>query len=366
MGKSWNYPGTCRNLSQDETDRRIEAGEASTVRLKVREGLIEFDDIVHGAMQFSSEVISDPILLRTDGSPTYNFAVVVDDSLMEISHVIRGDDHLPNTPKQVLIYEAFNHPAPAFAHLSTILGPDQARLSKRHGATSAADFREMGYLPEALVNYIALLGWSPGASGSELLSIDRLIGAFRLDRVNKNPAVFDVGKLKFMNRQYLKNSPKIAELVEAVLRDAEKLPDRGQKEWVDVVSDTLLGSIDVITELPKAVDALLVFPFEDAEVLSDVTDDDEMMKLIRLFAEELDSDSQLTVEHFKRIVTKLKQTTGRKGRDLFHPLRVALTARPSGPALDKLIPLVETAAEVGISGILGCRARVKAFIGRYG
>ena len=365
-GTSWTYPGTCHDLAPEDVERRIAAGEPAVTRLKVREGPILFDDIVHGDMRFSSDAISDPILLRSDGSPTYNYAVVVDDALMEISHVIRGDDHLSNTPKQVLIYEALGRPTPHFAHLSTIFGPDQTRLSKRHGATSVAQFREAGYLPEALMNYIALLGWSPGAEGSEVVPPDRLVAEFRLDRVNKNPAVFDTGKLNFMNRQYLRQSSKTVSLVRDALEAEGKLPEAGQDDWVRIVVDTFIGGVDVVNELPATLESTLAFPVDEAGDFSDVVGDGGAMELIRLFGDELKHHGHVTFEDFREIVGKLKQATGRKGRPLFHPLRVALTGRSSGPELDKLIPLLETASELGVPGVLGCRQRVEEFVARYG
>ena len=365
-GMSWTYPGTCHELASEDVARRIAAGEQAVTRLKVREGPILFDDIVHGDMRFSSEVISDPILLRSDGSPTYNYAVVVDDALMEISHVIRGDDHLSNTPKQALIYEALGRPTPQFAHLSTILGPDQTRLSKRHGATSVAQLRESGYLPEALMNTIALLGWSPGAEGSEVVPPERLVVEFRLDRVNKNPAVFDTGKLNFINRQYLRQSSKTVSLVRDALGAEGKLPEAGQDEWVRIVVDTLIGGVDVVNEVPAALDSVLEFPVDEAGDLSDVVADAGAIALIRLFGEELKQHADVTIEDFGEIVGKLRQATGRKGRKMFHPLRVALTGRSSGPELDKLVPLLETASRLGVPGVLGCRQRVEEFVSRYG
>src|SRR5207237_3392755 len=156
---------------------------------------------------FDSESVSDPIIVRSSGIPVYNYVVVVDDAEMKITHVIRGDDHLSNTPKQVALYEALGFPVPEFAHLSTILGADRERLSKRYGATSIANFRDMGILPEALVNYLALLGWAPSGGDREIFSRDELIKEFRLERVTPSPAVFDFDKLYWLNRHYIKASP---------------------------------------------------------------------------------------------------------------------------------------------------------------
>ncbi len=365
-GASWRYPGTCHGLTEDEVRTRSEKGEPFVLRLRVRAGPIVFDDIVHGEVRFSSDVISDPILLRSDGTPTYNYAVVIDDALMEISHVIRGDDHLSNTPKQVLIYEALGRRTPRFAHLSTILGPDQTRLSKRHGVTSIEQCRKAGYLPEALMNYIALLGWSPGGGGSEVVPRDRLIREFRLDRVNKNPAIFDMQKLNFINRHYMREDPSTIGLVREALADQGMLPDTDPDGWAKLVVDTLIGGVDMVSEVPTLLETVLSFPLKEADLDPNMVEDPGVLDLIRQFRVELDRSRRLTFEDFQSIVRTLKQSTGKKGRHLFHPLRVALTARSSGPELDKLIPLVEKASELGVVGVPGCRERVEAFLSRYG
>ncbi len=360
------YPGTCRDLPRDAAAARLRANEPAVVRLKVRDGTIRFHDIVHGAMEFSSEVISDPILLRSDGSPTYNYAVVIDDALMEITHVIRGDDHLSNTPKQVLIYEALDHPLPEFAHLSTILGPDHARLSKRHGATAIAQFREAGYLPEALMNYIALLGWSPTSEGSEVISPAELVKQFRIDRVNKSPAVFDVTKLNFINRHYLKSSPSAPQLLTQELQKADWMPSGSGEHWVRMVADTVAPSVDTATQLSSALENVLAFPLDNPSEIRDTLDDPGAIELIRRFAAELDGRQELTFDDFRAIAGRLKDATRRKGKQLFHPLRAALTVKSSGPELDKLIPLIETAAQLKMKGVLSCKERVHAFLQRFG
>ena len=190
-----------------EAKRRRSAGEPCAIRLQIPEHPIRFHDIVHGDVEFSNEVVSDPIILRSNGMPVYNYVVVIDDALMKITHVIRGDDHLSNTPKQVALYEALGWPVPEFAHLSTILGADRERLSKRHGATSIANFRDMGVLPEALVNYLALLGWAPSGGTREIFISEELVKEFSLERVTPSPAVFDMEKLYWLNRHYIKEKP---------------------------------------------------------------------------------------------------------------------------------------------------------------
>src|SRR6202008_1741014 len=199
-----NYSGKCRNIDLAEAQRRRAAGEPAAIRLKIPERPIRFHDIVRGDVEFSNEVVSDPIIVRSSGMPTYNYVVVIDDADMKITHVVRGDDHLSNTPKQVALYEALGWPVPEFAHLSTILGSDRERLSKRHGATSIANFRDMGVLPEALVNYLALLGWAPSGGTREIFSLQELVKEFSLERITPSAAVFDMEKLYWLNRHYIK------------------------------------------------------------------------------------------------------------------------------------------------------------------
>src|SRR5882724_4948546 len=242
------YSGKCRALDPAEAKRRREAGEACAIRLRIPEHPIRFYDIVRGDVEFSNEVVSDPIILRSSGMPVYNYVVVIDDALMKITHVIRGDDHLSNTPKQVALYEALGWPVPEFAHLSTILGPDRERLSKRHGATSVANFREMGVLPEALVNYMALLGWAPSGADRETFTRDELVKEFSLERVTPSPEVFDMEKLYWLNRHYIKGMP--AERRTALgawfLSKAGYIELKGGAKWLDAQSAPVMDLDDDI------------------------------------------------------------------------------------------------------------------------
>src|SRR5262245_59599727 len=213
-GKPAVYAGTCRGRSQADVDRRRAAGEPAAIRFRVPPDRdVVFADSVRGEVRFHTDVIGDPVIVRADGGAAYNFAVVVDDALMGVTQVIRGEDHISNTPRQILLYEALGFAAPAFAHLSLVMGPDHTPLSKRHGATSVAEFRSKGFLPEALVNYLALIGWSPGHD-QELLPVKELARRFSLDAVILSAGVFDEEKLAWVNRHYLKEAPpsRLAEL----------------------------------------------------------------------------------------------------------------------------------------------------------
>ena len=198
------YQRRCRDLTPEEAQARIDAGEPYVLRIKVPEnrGNVVINDAVHGEVTFDAKELDDFVIFRSDGTPTYNFATVVDDALMGITHVIRGDDHLSNTPRQVMVYEAMGAPVPTFAHISMILGADGKKLSKRHGATSVEEYRDAGYLSDAFVNYLALLGWSLDGE-TTVIPRDVLASKFSLDRISKNPATFDPKKLDWMNAEYI-------------------------------------------------------------------------------------------------------------------------------------------------------------------
>ena len=197
---------SCRELSKKEVEEKINKGLEYVIRLKLPQNrIVEFDDIIRGHIKVNTEDLDDQVLIKSDGYPTYHFAVVVDDHLMGITHIIRGEEWLPSTPKHVLLYEGFGWESPKYVHLPNILNQDGKKLSKRHGDVAVEDFIKKGYLPEALVNYIALLGWSPGKD-EEILSMEELIELFDLERVNKSGAVFDVNKLKWMNGHYIRGA----------------------------------------------------------------------------------------------------------------------------------------------------------------
>ena len=211
------YQRRCRHLSCEEAQRRIDAGEPYVLRIKVPEdrGDVVIHDAVHGDVTFDARELDDFVIFRSDGTPTYNFATVVDDAMMGITHVIRGDDHLSNTPRQVMVYEALGAPVPEFAHISMILGADGKKLSKRHGATSVEEYRDAGYLSDAFVNYLALLGWSLDGE-TTVIPRDVLASRFSLDRISKNPATFDPKKLDWMNAEYI-NAMTDAEFARKIL-----------------------------------------------------------------------------------------------------------------------------------------------------
>ena len=355
------YAGTCRNIPPGVAEQRKNAGEAAVVRLRVPEGRnVTFNDVVRGEVTFHTDVIGDPVLVRSDGIPAYNFAVVIDDALMKVTHVIRGEDHISNTPRQILLYEAYGYQPPTFAHLSLVMGPDHAPLSKRHGATSVREFRDKGYLPEALVNYLALIGWSPGQN-EELLPAEELARRFRLENVAHSAGVFYEDKLAWANRHYLKlcDPDRLATLAEPHLRERHQIagdlsPDA--RAWLVSVLPGMAASVDRLPQLADRLDS--VFRFEATTETIDAN-------LAKALAEELAASPRLTdKDAFRALANRVKDRTGLKGKNLFHPIRVILTGSHEGPELDLIVPAIDRA--VGLSGlapVIGCRERAAAVAG---
>ena len=346
------YSGRCRAIPAAESEARANGGEAFAVRLRIPDKPLRFHDIVRGEVEFQADTVSDPILVRSargdePGVPVYNYVVTVDDALMEITHVIRGDDHISNTPKQVAIYEAFGWRVPEFAHLSTILGADRERLSKRHGATSVATFREMGILPEALVNYLALLGWGAEDGKTETFTLEELTRAFKLERVTASPAVFDWDKLHWLNRHYLKlaDAGRLSELARPYFAQLLPADGAGATEWFGRLLALFLPAVNQLDELPAKT--AFVFRVDSDEIRGDeenaaLLGTDSAQRVLEAFAERVLADAEpVTPERFKTWMNEVKAATGVKGKELFHPVRIVLTGSHSGPEFDKLIPLIE-------------------------
>src|SRR5437763_857020 len=365
------YSGKCRCLGPDEAQRRVTDGEAAAIRLKIPEHPIKFHDLVHGAVEFASEVVSDLIIVRSSGVPVYNYVVVIDDAEMKITHVVRGDDHLSKTPKQVALYEALGLPLPEFAHLSTILGPDRERLSKRHGATSIANFRDMGVLPEALMNYLALLGWAPSGGTRETFTPKELIKEFPLKRVTPSPAIFDMEKLHWLNRHYIKHSPpeRIHGLAQPFFQKAGLLPENLDPEitrWFGRLVDLLAPYVDKLEQLPQPASLVLHYDAHTALANSDnaeVLRSEKTPAVVQAFSRQAANEFPLSPERFKAIMNEVKTETDTKGKDLFHPVRIMLIGSHSGPEFDKLIPLLEEGSTLDLPvHVKSVRERVAEFM----
>ena len=387
--KPQTYSGKCRAIDAETSQRRAAAGEPSAIRLRIPDAPLRFHDMVRGEVEFASDTISDPILVRSSGVPVYNYVVTVDDALMRITHVIRGDDHISNTPKQVAIYQAFGWSVPQFAHLSTILGSDRERLSKRHGATSISSFREMGILPEALTNYLALLGWGAEDGKTETFTLDELTREFKLERVTSSPAIFDFDKLHWLNRHYLKlaTPERILDLAWPYFAAKNLMPPKGRDPvgtaptnclemnppaddaftdyWFNKLISLLLPSVDTLAQLPDK--ASFIFHFDAAAAQADpenaaLLNTDSARMVLQAFALRVRAADTVTPEQFKLWMNEIKAETGIKGKDLFHPIRIALTGSHSGPEFDKLIPLIEEGSRVSLpTPIFSILQRVNRF-----
>ena len=337
-------PSGCRELDDEEAARRVTEGHEHAVRFAVPPGETAWEDAVHGATSFPNGDLEDFVLLRSDGTPVYNLAVVSDDVAMEITHVIRGDDHLSNTPKQLLIYRALGEEPPTFAHVPMILGEDGQRLSKRHGAASVEAFRDRGILPEAMVNFLALLGWSPG-DGREVMGLPELVDAFSLDRVVKSSAVFDVEKLAWLNGEHIKRAEP-GRLADPVL---DGLAEEGlDPRTVLDEKERLLAVIDAVKSRPRTVDALVAqvrayfaetIPYED-EAVERFWDEppaaaERLEALAGLFGEVRDWEPGPLEEALRGLADRRGEGAG----DLIHPLRVALTGMAVSPGIFTVLHL---------------------------
>ena len=370
-GETPGYSGRCRHLSRAEVESRRAAGESPTLRLRVRPGTVGFSDLVYGRIDVETTQISDPVLLRSDESPTYNFSCVVDDVLMKISHVIRGEGHLSNTHRQVLIYEALEAPVPSFAHLPTVLGPDGQKLSKRHGAASVEELRLQGYLPEAVVNYLSLLGWSPPEEGQEILAMDDIARFFELSRVSKSPAIFDSVKLDWMNRNYMGrlSSAQLAARAAGYFASAGLIPSEAGSavlEWLALVVDAIRSRVDHLDMLPQETTIIYGFETDPPSLDADAKETlrhPAALAVAREFARLVEERDMVTPEAYKEILGQVKTATKQKGKSLFHPIRAALTGRGSGPELDKLIPIYEEGARLDLpKHVMSCAERLRAVL----
>ncbi len=370
-GRPPRYRGTCRTLAAEEARRRMDAGERPVIRFRVPDSTeVAFHDIVRGDVTFNTEQFGDPIIVRSDGRPQYNFAVVIDDALMEITHVIRGEDHISNTPRQILLYQALGFTAPQFAHLSLVMGPDHTPLSKRHGATSVLEFRERGYLPEALVNYLALIGWSPGGD-KELLPIQELARRFALENVGHSAGIFDQEKLAWMNRHYMKEAAPARLAAEAaryfIARGFLKRRTDAGMEYLVSALPMAVGSVDRIEEIPDRLKFLFEFDPAASAARPDVAEilnEPGAREVIAALPEAIDRPL-VDRETFRAMANRVKERTGQKGKALFHPIRVALTGEGGGPELDVAVPAIERGAalpaDAGLARVVSCRDRAVAF-----
>ena len=340
-GKAY-YDGGSANAESDEEEAAAQEPKnkiQDAVIFKVHPQKIKMQDLIRGEIEFDASVIKDQVLIKSDGTPTYNFACVVDDSTMNMTHIIRGDDHISNTPKQVLLYEALGFKLPHFAHLPLILGKDGGRLSKRTGATAISDYHKMGYLPQALVNYLLLLGWSPGGN-RELVEIKEAVKSFRLKNVNKTAAVFDIEKLNWINNQYIKKDDphSLAEEIIPMLVEKGLIAKDGfDRAYVEAIIKLYQSRLVRLTDFPGWADYFfLKDPVIDPEAQKQHLAVD-LSREFGLYIERLEALVKFEKPEIERTFREMVKELGIEAKTLVHPIRVALTGKTVGLGLFEAI-----------------------------
>lgn len=341
-GQIPQYDGTCRSLSSAEQQKLQSEGRKPAVRFKVPKGVQHLDDLIRGSIDFPEGMVGDFIIVKNDNFPTYNFAVVIDDALMKISHVLRAEEHLSNTNRQLMLFEAMKFPIPKFGHFSLVMGKDEggnvSKLSKRHGATSVAQYRDMGVIPEALNNYLALLGWSH-PEAKEKLSMEEMVKAFSLDRVGKSPSIFDIGKFEWLNGQYIRELS-LDELVKKTLPFFGDSSQKYSKEQLENGIKVIAPSVKYLSEIPeKFYEAFDPDRFSVDEISRSLLNEGESKVVVELFEKELQAwkDGLISPDALKGMINIVKEKCGAKGKALFQPIRAAITGKLSGPELDQVI-----------------------------
>lgn len=335
-GLTPKYDGHCRNLSKEEVEERIANGEEYVIRLKLPEDQeIKFEDKVRGPITVNTNDLDDQVLIKADGFPTYHFAVVVDDHLMNITDVIRGEEWLPSTPKHVYLYDLFNWEKPNFIHLSNILNENHKKLSKREGDVSVSSFLEKGYLPEALVNYLALLGWSP-KDNNEIFTLEELVKEFDLDRINTSGAVFDLKKLNWMNSQYIKK------LDDEVLANyLEKYLEESPYKASSTIAKLLKDRIEYFKQAPELLDEILNFNEENLnDEMKELLKDEKVNILSNSLINKISSADILDAQKGQEILKQIQKEDKIKGKMLYMPTRIMLTNQMHGPDLTLIMEVL--------------------------
>jgi len=362
------YSGKCRQLDSKESKKRVHAGEEAAIRFKIpKDTSIVFFDLVRDKVTFDTNLLSDPVILRSTGMPAYNFSVVIDDHLMEISLVIRGEDHISNTARQVLIYEALGFEKPKFAHLSMVMGADNTKLSKRHGSTSLLQFREQGYLPQALFNYLALLGWSPGGDTEEVLTKQQLIEKFNLKKVSRSAAIFDYQKLKWLNREHIRllADKELGEMMVPFMRQAGFDFEENAEiiDWIGKAAKILSNYNYVLSEIAGDFKQFVTSEISEGIALSIKNSGSASKVISTLFAEISKTSSPVDFGKVAEITKKIQAETGIKGKELYHPIRLALTGKESGIELKDFIPIIEKGSVLDIKpAVQNMMSRLKIII----
>ncbi|MBU1922966.1 MAG: glutamate--tRNA ligase [Candidatus Omnitrophica bacterium] len=351
LGFNWDelyYQSERFDRYHEYADKLLQAGLAyiekspegkEAVIFKVTAQKIKINDLIRGQIEFDSSLIKDQVLIKSDGTPTYNFACVVDDAEMNITHIIRGDDHISNTPKQVLFYEALGFPLPNFAHLPLIMGMEGGRLSKRTGATAISDYRKMGYLPEALVNYLLLLSWAPGGN-REIINKDEAIELFDIKNVNKTAATFDLKKLDWVNNQYLKNAnpQKLLEELSPLLIEKKYIAEKGSdREYILELIKLFQARLSRLNDFLDWADFFFIEEIKIDPLAQEKFLSKDLSREFKLFIAELEGLSSFSAVNIEKSFRDLVEKLNIEAKVLIHPLRVALTGKTIGPGLFELI-----------------------------
>ncbi|MDR0123505.1 glutamate--tRNA ligase [Bacillus pumilus] len=341
------YSGKCSHLSKEEEDKLIAEGREPSIRFRVPKGeIIKFDDMVKGDISFETDGIGDFVIVKKDGTPTYNFAVAVDDYLMKMTHILRGEDHISNTPKQIMIFNAFGWDVPLFGHMTLIVNENRKKLSKRDESIIQfiEQYKNLGYLPEALFNFIALLGWSP-VGEEELFTKEQFIDIFDVNRLSKSPALFDMHKLKWVNNQYVKalDLDQVVALTLPHLQKAGKVSEQLSDEentWVRKLIALYHEQLSYGAEIVELTELFFKEQIEYNQEAKEVLAEEQVPEVMASFAGQLERLESFTPDEIKAAIKGVQKETGHKGKKLFMPIRVAVTGQTHGPELPQSIELL--------------------------
>lgn len=335
------YDGHCKNLTKEEIDEKIKNGEKYVIRQKMpKEGISKYNDLVYGEIKVENKLLEDQILLKSDGYPTYNFANVIDDHLMKITHVIRGNEYIMSTPKYNLLYDAFNFEKPEYIHVSMVLGSDGQKLSKRNGDASFMDLYNDGYLPEAIVNYLVMLGWSP-ETNDEFFTMDELIKIFDPKRISKSPSVFDIKKLNWYNSHYIKKLD-IDELLKITVPHLKNAYDLSEKseEWIRELVSIYQDHINYGKEIVEVTDLFFKGKIELNDECKEFMSQEGISNTLSVFFKEIENITCWTKENINQAILNTKEKAGVKGKMLYMPIRISVSGQMHGPELDETIYLL--------------------------
>ncbi|MFC1485368.1 glutamate--tRNA ligase [bacterium] len=338
-GRPPKYDNRCRDLTQEEIEKYESSEKKPVIRFKNDEpGQTKFNDIVKGEVSFENNLLDDFVIVKSSGIPLYNFAVTIDDALMEITHVIRGDDHISNTPRQLMLYKALGFSLPIFAHIPMILGSDGGRLSKRHGAASVTAYRDQGFLHEALVNYLALLGWATEDS-QQLFELDDLIKKFTLERCSSSASIFDPQKLLWMNGEYIraKSIQDFTDIAIPWLQKTNLVPqkiDDKTKQYLQNVLALEQEKVKYLTDIPELVDFILLDEIEyDQKAIDKVLKKEGIKEILQDMLDSIKAMGEFTAENLEKLCREYSEQKNIKTGQVFHPLRVSTSGRTKGPSL---------------------------------